>query len=70
MEIKQYFIEEYIDKFSENDYIGVEIEMPIINLNFPYIVESQVVEGLFSTFLSNNDFEIKNYDNDNKKYKN
>ena len=64
MEIKQYFIEEYIDKFSENDYIGVEIEMPIINLNFPYIVESQVVEGLFSTFLSNNDFEIKNYDND------
>lgn len=63
MEIKQYFIENYINKFSENDYIGVEIEMPIINLNFPYIVNSKVIEGLFSTFLDNEEFKIENYDN-------
>lgn len=64
MEIKQYFIENYINKFSENDYIGVEIEMPIINLNFPYIVNSKVIEGLFSTFLDNEGFKIENYDNE------
>ena len=65
MEIKQYFIENYINKFSENDYIGVEIEMPIINLNSPYIVNSKVIEGLFSTFLDNEEFKIENYDNEN-----
>lgn len=64
MEIKQYFIENYINKFSENDYIGVEIEMPIINLNSPYIVNSKVIEGLFSTFLDNEEFKIENYDNE------
>lgn len=64
MEIKQYFIENYINKFSENDYIGVEIEMSIINLNFPYIVNSKVIEGLFSTFLDNEEFKIENYDNE------
>ena len=64
MEIKQYFIENYINKFSENDYIGVEIEMPIINLNSPYIVNNKVIEGLFSTFLDNEEFKIENYDNE------
>lgn len=64
MEIKQYFIENYINKFGENDYIGVEIEMPIINLNSPYIVNSKVIEGLFSTFLDNEEFKIENYDNE------
>ena len=64
MEIKQYFIENYINKFSENDYIGAEIEMPIINLNSPYIVNSKVIEGLFSTFLDNEEFKIENYDNE------
>lgn len=64
MEIKQYFIENYINKFIENDYIGVEIEMPIINLNSPYIVNSKVIEGLFSTFLDNEEFKIENYDNE------
>lgn len=64
MEIKQYFIENYINKFSENDYIGVEIEMPIINLNSPYIVNSKVIEGLFLTFLNNEEFKIENYDNE------
>ena len=64
MEIKQYFIENYIEKFSKNDYIGVEIEMPIINLNSPYIVNSKVIEGLFSTFLDNEEFKIENYDNE------
>lgn len=64
MEIKQYFIENYINKFIENDYIGVEIEMPIINLKSPYIVNSKVIEGLFSTFLDNEEFKIENYDNE------
>lgn len=64
MEIKQYFIENYINKFSENDYIGVEIEMPIINLNSPYIVNNKVIEELFSTFLDNEEFKIENYDNE------
>lgn len=64
MEIKQYFIENYINKFIENDYIGVEIEMSIINLNSPYIVNSKVIEGLFSTFLDNEEFKIENYDNE------
>ena len=64
MEIKKFFIENYINKFSENDYIGVEIEMPIINLNSPYIVNSKVIEGLFSTFLDNEEFKIENYDNE------
>lgn len=64
MELKQYFIENYINKFSENDYIGVEIEMPIINLNFPYIVNSKVIEELFLAFLNNEDFKIENYDNE------
>lgn len=65
MEIKQYFIKNYIDKFRESDYIGVEIEMPIVNLNSPYIVNSKVIEGLFLTFLNNEDFKIENYDNEN-----
>lgn len=64
MKIKQYFIENYINKFSENDYIGVEVEMPIINLNSPYIVNSKVIEGLFSNFLDNKEFKIENYDNE------
>lgn len=64
MEITKFFIENYINKFSENDYIGVEIEMPIISLNSPYIVNSKVIEGLFSTFLDNEEFKIENYDNE------
>ena len=63
MESKQYFIENYIDKFKESDYVGVEIEMPIINLNIPYIVDNYVVEELFLNFLNNNDFRVENYDN-------
>ena len=64
MEIKQYFIDNYIDKFSENDYIGVEIEMSIINLNSPYTVSIEVIKGLFLTFLNSPDFKIENYDNE------
>ncbi len=64
MEIKQYFVEKYINKFSESDYIGVEIEMPIINSNHPNIVDNQVIEGLFLVFLNNDNFKIENYDND------
>lgn len=64
MEIKRYFIEKYIDKFSKNDYIGVEIEMPIINPSHPYVVDSKIIEELFLTFLSNEDFKIENYDNE------
>lgn len=64
MEAKQYFIENYIDKFKESDYVGVEIEMPIINLNTPYIVDNYVVEELFLNFLNNNDFRVENYDNE------
>ena len=64
MEAKQYFIENYIDKFKESDYVGVEIEMPIINLNTPYIVDNYVVEELFLNFLNDNDFRVENYDNE------
>ena len=64
MEIKRYFIENYIDKFSNNDYIGVEIEMSIINPSHPYVVNGKIIEELFLTFLSNEDFEIENYDNE------
>ena len=64
MDIKQYFIENYINKFSENDYIGIEIEMPIINLSYPYVVNGKVIEGLFLTFLDNKEFKIENYDNE------
>ena len=38
--------------------------MPIINLKSPYIVNSKVIEGLFSTFLDNEEFKIENYDNE------
>lgn len=65
MKTRQYFIENYIEKFTENDYIGVEIEMPIINLNYPFIVDNMVIEGLFSNFLNNKEFVIENYDNEN-----
>lgn len=64
MDIKQYFVKEYTDKFSENNYIGVEIELPIINCIFPHIVSSRVIEGLFFTFLNKEDFRIEKYDND------
>lgn len=64
MDIKQYFIENYINKFSENDYIGIEIEMPIINLSYPYVVNGKVIEGLFLTFLDNKEFKIENCDNE------
>lgn len=65
MNMKQYFVKNFIDKFEESDYIGVEIEMPIINLKPPYIIESQIVEELFLYFLEDKNFKIENYDNDN-----
>ncbi len=61
--LKKKISECFIDNLSKEHYVGVEIEMPIINKNCPYIVERQVVNKLFE-YLISNDFIPIAFDND------
>jgi len=65
MEAREYLIEEFINKFDYSDYIGVEIEIPIINLSYPYIIDNKVIEKMFIYFLREKKYKIEDYDNDN-----
>ena len=63
MNIRDTFIKQYINRLQESDYIGVEIELPIVNSKYPYTIDERIVELLFKELLKH-DFEIKDYDNE------
>lgn len=62
MNIKKELIKKYITPLKESDYVGVEIELPIVNTCYPYIVNSEIIQQLFDKFLHKN-FQILNFDN-------
>jgi len=63
MEIEQAFENKFFKKLKKSKYVGVEIEMPLINLKKPYQVDTKVVQVLFQELLKH-DFKILSYDND------
>ena len=42
MNIQKELIKKYITPLKESDYVGVEIELPIVNTCYPYIVNSEM----------------------------
>lgn len=46
MSAKNKFIKEYLDKLKDYDYVGVEIELPLINCLHPHKVEKNVINEL------------------------
>ena len=63
MNFKERIYEKYFSKLKNSEYVGVEIELPIINLKEPCIVEKVVIQELFKSFLEL-DFVINNTDNE------
>ena len=61
---KDYLDKHFFDKVNKSDYVGVEIEMPIVNLTYPHKVDMKIIQKLFLFFLSD-DFETSSYDNEN-----
>lgn len=64
MKINELLEKEFFDKLSDNDYVGIEIEMPLINNRKPYQIDNNIIQTLFKELLKNN-FTINSYDNDN-----
>lgn len=62
MNFKEGIYEKYFSKLKNSEYVGAEIELPIINLKEPFIVEKVVIQELFKSFLEL-DFIINNTDN-------
>ena len=62
MNIQKELIKKYITPLKESDYVGVEIELPIVNTCYPYIVNSEIIQQLFDELLHKN-FQILNFDN-------
>ena len=71
-EVIKYFDNHFFDKLNQNDYVGVEIEMPIINNNYPlksYIINApnnlttcQFTKGFFektNILQSNENYNLK-----------
>ena len=63
MNFKERIYEKFFSKLRKSEYVGVEIELPIINLKKPFIIEKKVIQDLFQSFLELN-FEVNNYDNE------
>lgn len=63
MNFKERIYEKFFGKLRKSEYVGVEIELPIINLKKPFIIEKKVIQDLFQSFLELN-FEVNNYDNE------
>lgn len=62
--VKNKFVEMYIQRMNAEPCVGVEIEMPIINHNYPYQIDKMVINGLFTT-LFNYSFMPISFDNGN-----
>jgi len=54
----------FFSKLEENEYVGVEIEMPLVNMSNKHDVDTAVVQNMFKK-LRDLDFIPSNYDNDN-----
>lgn len=63
MKIEEQFEQKFLSKLKRSDYVGVEIEMPLINTNSPFQVDSKIVQQLFMELLKCN-FVAANYDNE------
>lgn len=64
MDVGKKIEEKYFVKLKNSDFIGVEVEMPIINKKSPYKVEMSIVQGLFQEFIKNG-FDEDRYDIEN-----
>lgn len=64
MNIVKTIEEKYLKKLKNSDFVGVEIEMPIINRKSPYKVEMSVIQGLFQELIKNG-FDEDRYDIEN-----
>jgi len=64
MDLDNKIYEKFISKLSYSEYIGVEIELPIINILPPYTIEMDVIQKLLESIKKLN-FNTSNKDNDN-----
>ena len=62
--VRDNFVETYIQKMKETPYVGVEIEMPIINNQYPYQIDKKIINGLFE-LLTRKSFVPISFDNEN-----
>lgn len=63
MNIEKKITDVFFDKLEESEYIGVEIELPLVNMNDNHLVDVKIVQNLFKK-LKELDFVPNNYDND------
>lgn len=63
MNFKERIYEKFFSKLKNSEYVGVEIELPIINLKKPFIIEKNIIQDLFQIFLEL-DFVINDIDNE------
>lgn len=61
--IEELIKEKYINNLTDEEYVGVEIEMPILNMKSPYKVDKQIVTKLFNYLLGLN-YKPIHYDNE------
>lgn len=47
MDIRNLFAKRLFDKFSDSDFVGVEIELPILNNNEGHIIDKKIIKELF-----------------------
>lgn len=64
MMVEELFVNKFIQKIRKSKYVGIEIEMPLVNMIQPYKVDKKIVQELFKELLKS-DFIITSYDNDN-----
>lgn len=64
MNLDNKIYDRFLSKLSYSEYVGVEIELPIINLYWPFKVEMNIIQNLLESFGKLN-FEVSSRDNDN-----
>ena len=47
MEARSLFAKRLFDKLNDNNYVGVEIELPVINNNEGHVVDKEIIKELF-----------------------
>lgn len=64
MMVEELFVCKFIKNIRKSKYVGIEIEMPLVNMIQPYKIDKKIVQKLFKEMLKN-DFIATVYDNDN-----
>lgn len=63
MNLYEEIYRKFLSRLSYSDDVGVEIELPVVNLDKPYTIDMNIIQELLKEFINNN-FTILSKDND------